>query len=192
MELDTTKKAKNKIVKNSGQTQQIVRLILCSLLIFVMPLIGLPQKTIKKLPEVKLKDFDGKEFNISNLSNDGNPIIIVFFATWCKPCIAQLIGISENYEDWQTETGTKLVAVSLDDARNSPKVKPLVDAKGWEYEVYLDENSDSKRTLGFENIPTTFIINGKGEIVWQHNNYQPGDEEVIIEKVREVKTKNGG
>jgi len=45
---------------------------------------------------------------------------------WCKPCVKELTSIAEVYEDWQKETGVKLIAVSIDDARTSASVKPFV------------------------------------------------------------------
>ena len=51
-----------------------------------------------------VKDLKGKLVNIQNLSNDDNPIVISFWATWCKPCKKELNTISEVYEDWQEET----------------------------------------------------------------------------------------
>jgi thiol-disulfide isomerase/thioredoxin len=60
-------------------------------------------------------------------------MIINFWATWCAPCVKELNTIAEDYPIWQKETGVKLVAVSIDDARNTAKVGPFVDAKGWEY-----------------------------------------------------------
>ena len=80
----------------------------------------------------------------------------------------------------------KLIAVSIDDARNSAKVKPFVDGKSWDYEVYLDENGELKRAMGVNNVPHTFLMNGKGEIVYQHNSYSPGDEEELLEKIKEA------
>ena len=118
--------------------------------------------------------------------NDGKPIIISFFATWCKPCNRELSAISEVYEDWQDETGVKLIAVSIDQAQNINKVKPLVDGNGWPYQVLLDPNSDFKRALGVQMIPFVLIVDGKGKIVYKHNGYTEGAENELIEKVREL------
>ena len=118
-----------------------------------------------QLPAVTLKDMSGKTVNTAELSNDGKPIIISFFATWCKPCNRELSAISEVYEDWQDETGVKLIAVSIDQAQNINKVKPLVDGNGWPYQVLLDPNSDFKRALGVQMIPFVLIVDGKGKIV---------------------------
>ena len=139
-----------------------------------------------QLPKVTLKDTSGKSVSIESLSNDGKPIIIDLFATWCKPCLRELDAIAEVYEDWQEETGVKLVAVSIDQAQNENKVKPLADSHNWEYEVLLDPNSDLKRALGVQMIPYVLIVDGQGKIVYKHNGYTDGAESELIEKVREL------
>ena len=139
-----------------------------------------------QLPSVTLKTMDGKSVNTAALSNDGKPFIIDFFATWCKPCNRELDAISEVYEDWQQETGVKIIAVSIDQAHNINKVKPLVDNHGWDYEVLLDPNSDFRRALGIQQIPYTLVVDGKGKIVYRHQGYTDGDEIELIEKVKEL------
>jgi len=139
-----------------------------------------------QLPSVTLKTMDGKTVDTSTLSNDGKPFIIDFFATWCKPCNRELDAIAEVYEDWQKETGVKVIIVSIDQAQNINKVKPLVANHGWEYEVLLDPNSDFKRALGIQMIPYVLIVDGKGNIAYKHNGYTDGAETELIEKVREL------
>lgn len=140
----------------------------------------------EKLPNVVLKDIDGNAVNLSEIKNDGKPYVINFWATWCAPCKRELNTISDLYEDWQKETGVKIYAISIDDQRTVDKVKPYVSAQGWEYEVLLDTNGDLKRALGVNNVPFTFLVDGKGNIVWKHNNYNPGDENELFEKIKKL------
>tara|TARA_Y100001947_G_C10132461_1_gene216227 strand:- start:42 stop:539 length:498 start_codon:yes stop_codon:yes gene_type:complete len=137
----------------------------------------------RSLPNVKVKTLAGDAFNISDLDNNNKPMVISFWATWCKPCKKELNNISEVYEDWQKETGVKLVAVSIDDTRSMSKVAPYINASDWEYEVYLDPNKDLCRLLGVSTVPHTFLLNGKKEIVWQHRGYVEGDEEALYNKI---------
>ena len=157
-----------------------------SVLIFVVAFAFSLLPAQAQLPAVTLKTMDGKEVRTDTLSNGGKPFIIDFFATWCKPCNRELDAISEVYDEWKEETGVKIFAVSIDQAQNINKVKPLVSNHGWEYEVLLDPNGDFKRALGCQMIPYVLIVNGKGEIVYKHNGYTDGAEEELIEKVLEI------
>lgn len=141
------------------------------------------------LPSVSLKNLDGKTVDTATLSNDGKPMVISFFALWCKPCQRELKAIAEVYDEWQEETGVKLIAVSIDEAQNEQKVKPLVESKGWEYEVLLDPNGEFKRQLGVNDIPHVFVVDGEGNIVWNHQGYVDGGEEDIIEEVKKAAEK---
>lgn len=156
------------------------------LLFIGMMLVALTTTVSAQLPKVTLKDLSGKVIDTDTLSNGGKPFIIDFFATWCKPCNRELDAIAEVYEEWQEETGVKIFAVSIDQAQNIHKVKPLVDNHGWEYDVLLDPNGDLKRALGIQMIPYVLIVDGEGNIVYKHNGYTDGAEEELIEKVREL------
>lgn len=138
------------------------------------------------LPSVQLKDVNGKTVDTAQLSNDGKPIVISFFATWCKPCNRELAAIADVYDEWQEETGVRLIAVSIDEAQNVQKVKPLVERKGWEYEVLLDPSWEFKRQMGVNDIPHTFIVDGEGNVVWNHQGYIDGGEEDILEVLKQL------
>ncbi len=161
---------------------------LVAILLFVLT--GIAQETasagFNQIPSVDIKDLQGNPFNTSSISNDGKPMILSFWATWCKPCIKELSAISDEYDDWVEETGVKLVAVSVDDARSSKMVEPLVNGKGWEYEVLLDPNGDFKRAMNVGLIPHIFLIDGKGNIVWQHTSFAEGSELELIKLVRKL------
>jgi peroxiredoxin len=133
-----------------------------------------------QVPNVQLKDINGKTVQTASIANnDGNPVIISFWATWCKPCMRELKAIHEVYADWQDETGVKMYIVSIDQAQDANKVKPLVDGFGWEYEVLLDPNGDFKRAMNVQNVPHVFVLDGKGKIVYNHAGYVDGGEEDI-------------
>lgn len=139
-----------------------------------------------QLPKVQLKDLKGNVVSADTLGNNGKPFVISFFATWCKPCNRELSAIAEVYEEWQEETGMKLIAISTDKAHDVSKVKPLVDSNEWEYEILLDTNQDLLRALGIQMIPHVLIIDGKGKIADSRSGYTEGSENHVIEKIREL------
>ena len=157
------------------------------LVLFVTAVYSQDEKnTGQKLPSVEVRTLEGTMFNTADISNDGKPVIICFWATWCKPCIKEHDAINDVYEDWVDETGVKLYSVSIDNSRSSNRVKPFVNGKGWEFDFLLDINGDFKRAMGVNVPPHTFILNGNNEIVWQHVGYLDGDEDEYIEIVEKL------
>jgi len=140
----------------------------------------------RTLPSVEVKTLDGGNINIQEIENSGNPIVISFWATWCKPCKKELNNIAEVYEEWQDETGVKLIAISIDDTRSMTKVAPYVNSSDWDYEVYLDPNRDLARAMGVSTVPHTFLLNGTNKIVWQHKGYVDGDEDELLEQIEKI------
>ncbi|PLX07920.1 MAG: alkyl hydroperoxide reductase [Marinilabiliales bacterium] len=162
-------------------------LILVSLL-SLLSLAAVSQNSEKNtnLPSVNIKTLDGQTFNTQDITNDGKPVIISFWALWCKPCKKELDAFNENYEDWVDETGVKVFAISIDDSRSTAKVLPFVSGKDWEFEVLLDPNGDFKRALNVNMIPHTFLLDGDGKIVYQHTSYYEGGEFELYELVKKV------
>ena len=131
------------------------------------------------VPGVTLKDVDGKTVKTENLTQQGKPVIIAFFATWCKPCLRELEAIDELYQQWQEETGVEMFIVSIDQGQDTKKVKPLVDGYGWDYHVLLDPNGEFKRAMNVQNVPHIFVIDSHGKTVYNHTGYTDGGEKEI-------------
>lgn len=137
------------------------------------------------LPNVDLKTLDGSDTTFIKEASKDNVVVVSLWATWCVPCIKELDAISEVYEDWQDETDVELIAVSVDDSRTVKRVKPLINGKGWEYDILLDTNNDLKRALGASTVPLTILVKD-GKIVYRHSGYTPGSENELYEKIQEL------
>ena len=153
---------------------------------FLLTTFPLVAQQYNAIPAADIQSLEGATVNTSTFQNNGKPMIISFWATWCKPCIMELTAIHEEYEELMEETGVKLVAISIDDIRNVAKVAPFVNSRKWEYEVYCDPNGNFKRALSVNTVPHTFLLDGTGKIVWQHNTYTPGDEQKLFALVRKL------
>ena len=138
------------------------------------------------IPSVDIKTLEGRVENTKDIRNDGSPMIISFWATWCKPCINELNAINDMYEDMVEETGVRLIAISIDDSRTVSKVAPFINGQDWELDVFLDTNGDLKRAMNVNLVPHTFLVNGDREVISQHTSYAPGDENKLFELVKKA------
>ncbi|MBQ5594431.1 MAG: TlpA family protein disulfide reductase [Alistipes sp.] len=139
------------------------------------------------LPDVKVENQEGKTISIREVV-DGTPMIISFWSTTCKPCIMELNAINESLYDWQEEVDMKVVAVSVDDARTLSRARAMTQGQGWDdYTCVYDKNQDLKRAMNVSLTPHTFIVDGKGNIVYSHSGYTPGSEQELFEKIKALK-----
>ncbi|MBU2939267.1 TlpA family protein disulfide reductase [Lacinutrix sp. C3R15] len=152
--------------------------ILLTLLLFSSVLFS------QNLPNIDLKSLDGDTVNVTEISNTDTVKVFSFWATWCVPCVNELDAISEVYDEWQEETQVEIIAVSTDDSRTQKRVKPMVNGKGWEYQILLDENQELKRALNISTIPHIVIVKN-GEIIYRHSGYTPGAEDELYEIIQE-------
>lgn len=153
-------------------------LLLCVLLL--LPLVY-GEGSLKKAPGFSLKDLNKKEVVLDSLLGKG-PIVIDFWATWCKPCLVELDHIKDIYKELKEE-GLTVVAINEDDPRNVSKVKPLTASRRWEFHILLDPNKQVKRLYQVVAYPTTFILDAEGSIRNKHIGYTQGSE---IELKKEI------
>lgn len=152
-----------------------------SLLFFIFCQIAVSQN---QLPSATIKSLAGKEVSFESLVAESNiPVVVSFWATWCVPCIQELETINDQLAERQKESDFKFIAISVDDTRTSAKVKSFVTGHGWDFNCYLDVNSDLKRAFNVNDIPYLLLIKN-GKIVYQHTGYVPGNEEELFEKIK--------
>ena len=139
-----------------------------------------------QLPSTPLQTLDGKTVKVADFQKPDKPMVISFWATWCRPCVKELDIYQEKLAEWQKETGVVFVAVSIDDTRSAPRVLPFVKGRNWEFPVLLDTNQELKRAMNVGNIPHTILLDSKGKVVWQHTAFAEGDELELIKRIREL------
>tara|TARA_Y100000385_G_scaffold287402_1_gene351587 strand:+ start:4232 stop:4741 length:510 start_codon:yes stop_codon:yes gene_type:complete len=141
---------------------------------------------LSSLPEITLKNIDGKDINLADYGTNEKITVISFWATWCKPCIKELKNLNVLLDDWIEDYNMELVAISLDDSRNAAKVKPTVNALNWDFDVLLDPNGELQRAMNVANPPVTFLVNQSGKIVYTHTGYVEGDEYDLEDHIKEL------
>lgn len=151
------------------------------LLIFVLLLRVLTVEAQEKFPNASLKTINGATRESKQLLTSNTPVVISFWATWCKPCLQELDAFNDMTASWSKETGARIIAISIDDSRTAAAIKKTVGLHDWSFDVYWDENQELKRALNISMIPHTIIVDRNGNIVKRYTAYIPGNEEKILE-----------
>jgi len=141
-------------------------------------------KSGKKAPNFKLEDIDGNYIELKSLLGKG-PVLLSFWATWCKPCVEELSEYKKIYNDLK-DKGFNMVAISTDTEKSVSKVKPFVKSKDYPFTILLDTNSEVARKYYANAMPYSVILDSKGNIVYSHLGYKKGDELQVRKKLEEM------
>jgi peroxiredoxin len=139
---------------------------------------------LRKGPNFKVENLEGDIVELEAELGDG-PILLSFWATWCKPCIEELGEFKKIYKEFK-DKGFKMYAISTDDERTVAKVKPFVKTKNYDFPILLDTNSDVARLYYAQAMPFSVILNKDGYIVYSHLGYMRGDELKVRDKISEM------
>lgn len=154
-----------------------------SLVCFVLAAISV---SAQQLPDAKVENAQGKVVSIRSLAQ-GKPMIISYWSIACKPCIQELNAINDALADWKSEADFVVVAVSVDDARLKASAKAIAQSRGWEFICVYDENQTLKRAMNVSLTPQSFVVDGEGNIIFSHSGYTPGSEQLLFDKIVELK-----
>jgi cytochrome c biogenesis protein CcmG/thiol:disulfide interchange protein DsbE len=166
-----------------------MRLLISKLIFFlffflIFPLSVQPKEKKTTAPNFAAKNLDGKKVELKELLGDG-PVLISFWATWCKPCIKELNQLQKVYKKHKKK-GFEILAIDVDGPRSRSKVKPMVKGLKWDFPVLWDKTKKIYRKYHVLGIPHTVLIDKSGQIRYTHTTYRPGDEEVIKKKIEEL------
>ncbi|GAB6283636.1 MAG: hypothetical protein STSR0008_24210 [Ignavibacterium sp.] len=118
------------------------------------------EKNASKAPDFSLVDINGKTVKLSDHKN--KVVMLDFWATWCPPCrkgIPDLVKLQKKYKDQLV-----IIGISLD-TDTKKDVVPFAKNYGINYPVVYGNQEVVNNYGGIEAIPTSFIIDKKGNIV---------------------------
>ncbi len=155
--------------------------LLAGLLLFSPAAAEEDQEQLPLAPKFSLKNLEGQRVALDDLLGRG-PLLIDFWATWCKPCIKELPHLHDLFLKYR-DRGFQVVAISEDSPRSLSKVKSFVAGNKYEFLVLLDENGAVQRKFNFRALPYTVLLDRDGHVIYSRMGYRPGDEQVLEEKL---------
>jgi peroxiredoxin len=143
-----------------------------------------PSHADGKAPDFKLRNLEGKNVSLSDLLEDG-PVIVDFWATWCKPCLRAFPGLQEILSKYR-DRGLSVIAISVDSPKSRSRVGPLIKSKKYTFEVLLDTQGRVAEKYNAIMLPRTVLVDREGEIIFAATGYRPSNHEKLEEVLASI------
>src|SRR5476649_2856562 len=113
----------------------------------------------------------------------GQVVMVNFWATWCGPCQQEMPLLDQMYKKYKP-AGFTLIGVNVD--KDAPPVKLLLERKPVTFPVLLDPASQVSKAYHVDEMPSTVLIDRKGNVRFLHRGYKPGDENEYQDRIRQL------
>ena len=137
------------------------------------------------LPSIELYSLDGTKVTANEISNDGKPLVLIFWKTNDRESCEQLLMINDAYKDFMVYQGVKVIAVCIDCVGKTQHIKPFVYGHDLDIEVYIDKNGDFKRSMNILYSPSTILFDHQMNINCQFTGYCSNVEDLLCTKIEQ-------
>ena len=134
-----------------------------------------------KAPGFRVKTLDGQKVELKTLLERG-PVLLDFWATWCKPCHQALPELQAWHEKYGPQ-GVTVLGISVDGPRNHNKVRPFVVSKGLSYPIALDEDGRLQQLYHVVALPTAVLIDTAGVVSHVRVGFRPGESQSLEDRI---------
>jgi peroxiredoxin len=132
-------------------------------------------------PSFTLAALSGQQGALSQYK--GQVVMVNFWATWCGPCQQEMPLLDQMYKKYKP-AGFTLIGVNVD--KEAPAVKELMARKPVSFPVLLDPANQVSKAYHVDEMPSSVLIDRKGEIRYIHRGYRPGDENEYQDRIRQL------
>lgn len=124
-----------------------------------------------KAYDFTLRDLDGNDVALSDFA--GQPVAVNFWATWCAPCRLEMPELQNAYEVYQDQD---LVILAVNAQEQEQHVRDFFDELGFTFTPLLDSDGQVGKAYGALGLPSTYFIDGSGEVTAVHRGILSGGQ----------------
>jgi peroxiredoxin len=162
-----------------GSTARFIRQ--CALAAIIMTGTAIAADAGGPAPAFTLNGLSGDQGTLSQYK--GQVVMVNFWATWCGPCQQEMPLLDQMYKKYKP-AGFTLIGVNVD--KEAPAVKELLARKPVSFPVLLDPANQVSKSYHVDEMPSSVIIDRKGQIRYIHRGYKPGDENEYQDRIRQL------
>lgn len=159
----------------------MLRLSVIRPLLLVLAFLATHVSHADSLPDFSLQDSGGKTWQLSALR--GKVVMLNFWASWCAPCRKEMPLLEAMYQDLK-ESDFVLLAINTES--EVAEAEALLQELNLTFPILCDKDGAVVQLLGVNAMPTTLVIDGKGELRFANRGYRPGDEDKYRQQVESL------
>jgi thiol-disulfide isomerase/thioredoxin len=133
----------------------------------------------KKAPDFRLPSVDGKQQVVLSALK-GKVVYLDFWASWCGPCLQSMPAMDRLHKELSAQ-GVAIVAVNLDD--DVAKAMAFLVKVPVSFLVAFDKKQDLPTQYGVETMPSSYLIDRKGQLRETHRGFKAADEALLRDKL---------
>ncbi|PQJ95921.1 peroxiredoxin family protein [Chromatium okenii] len=130
-------------------------------------------------PQFNLPGTDGKMYRLTDYR--GKPLILNFWATWCPACLAEMPSLQRAHHALARD-GIPVIAINV--GEDAETVAEFTQRMPLPFPLPLDQNSAVAQRYPLIGLPTTFIIDAKGKIIFSALGEYTWDDPALLARVR--------
>lgn len=140
--------------------------------------------------DFELESIQGDDYELDDLLEDKQIVVIAFWEVGCIPCTEQLQHFQEYYDEYE-ESGVDFVVISATTPVLLSKVEPFFASNEFSFLVLEDVDREVTRDYGVKAPPAVFVISKDREMLYQHYGYKSGQEDEVKEVIDEYLAEHG-
>jgi len=136
-------------------------------------------------PHFNLAAPNGERVDLSKLLQKG-PVLLDFWATWCKPCIKGMPKLDQIHQKYK-DKGLTVIGINEDGPRGQNRIRPFLNGHNITFQIAIDSDGSVMKRMQVRALPTTILIAPDGEIVLRQAGL--ADPEPLIKAIEMLLTK---
>lgn len=136
---------------------------------------------LRAAPDFSLKLSDGRTVSLAQLR--GQVVMINFWASWCGPCRQEMPLLDAMYRKYKA-LGFTLVAVNVEP--DSKEAQAFLRDVPVSFPIAFDNDSKLTHLFDVQGMPSSVIIDRRGNARVVHKGYRPGDENSYLDNIRSL------
>jgi peroxiredoxin len=170
---------------NPNQSRQVIKALLVGLLWVSLAACSAGQEELERLsetraaPDFTIEDMQGNTHSLADYR--GKVLVVNFWATWCPPCVKEMPSLQRAREKLRNED---IAVLAINMGEQQQAIEDFIQKYPVDLPILLDKDVNVADAWSVKGLPTTYVVNPDGEIVYQVIGEREWDDPDLLEEIR--------